>query len=65
MPAGVKRAGLERRNIAVFIVAPTGTTSMLAGVSGGWNLLAATYTRRIGTDYVKVVHPLLEEILKS
>src|SRR5690625_1949502 len=66
VPAGVKRAGLERRNIAVFTVAPTGTTSMLAGVSGGVEpVFAATYTRRIGTDYVKVVHPLLEEILEE
>lgn len=64
IPEGVRRAGLERRNIAVFTVAPTGTTSMLAGVSGGVEpVFAATYTRRIGTDYVKVVHPLLEEVL--
>ena len=66
VPEGVKRAGLDRRNIAVFTVAPTGTTSMLAGVSGGVEpVFAATYTRRIGTEYVKVVHPLLEDILNS
>lgn len=64
IPSGVGRAGLQRRNIAIFTVAPTGTTSMLAGVSGGVEpVFAATYTRRIGTEYVKVVHPLLEEIL--
>ncbi len=64
VPAGVQRAGLDRRNIAVFTVAPTGTTSMLAGVSGGVEpVFAATYTRRIGTEYVKVVHPLLQNIL--
>jgi len=46
VPAGVKRAGLERRNIAVFTVAPTGTTSMLAGVSGGVEpMFAATFVR--------------------
>ena len=64
IPAGVARAGLERRNIAVFTVAPTGTTSMLAGVSGGVEpVFAATYARKIGTQYVKVVHPILESLL--
>ena len=66
VPAGVARAGLERRNIAVFTVAPTGTTSMLAGVSGGVEpVFAATYNRKIGTQYVKVVHPILESILEE
>ena len=66
IPTGVERAGLQRRNIALFTVAPTGTTSMLAGVSGGVEpVFAATYTRRIGTEYVKVVHPLLSEILST
>ena len=64
IPAGVKRAGLERRNIAVFTVAPTGTTSMLAGVSGGVEpMYAATFVRKIGTDYVTVVQPLLDALL--
>lgn len=66
VPDGVARAGFLRRNIALLTVAPTGTTSMLAGVSSGIEpVFAATYTRRIGTDYVEVVHPLLEEILKD
>jgi len=66
IPEGVKRAGLERRNIAVFTVAPTGTTSMLAGVSGGVEpMYAATFVRKIGTDYVTVVQPLLDEILNT
>jgi len=65
-PEGVKRAGLHRRNIAVFTVAPTGTTSMLAGVSGGVEpMFAATFLRKIGTDYVTVVQPLLDEILDT
>jgi ribonucleoside-diphosphate reductase alpha chain len=66
VPAGVRRAGLDRRNIALFTVAPTGTTSMLAGVTSGVEpLFAATYRRRIGTEVREVVHPLLLEMLEE
>lgn len=66
VPAGVQRAGLVRRNIALLTVAPTGTTSMLAGVSSGVEpVFAATLMRRIGTDYVQVIDPLLDEILSD
>ena len=66
IPEGVKRAGLKRRNIAVFTVAPTGTTSMLAGVSSGVEpMYAATFVRKIGTEHVTVVQPLLDEILDT
>jgi ribonucleoside-diphosphate reductase alpha chain len=67
VPAGVTRAGLGvRRNIALLTVAPTGTTSMLAGVSSGVEpVFAASLLRRIGTDYVQVIDPLVEEIVGS
>jgi ribonucleoside-diphosphate reductase alpha chain len=66
VPEGVKRAGLSRRNIALLTVAPTGTTSMLADCSSGIEpVFAGAYTRRIGTDYVAVVHPLLTQILSE
>src|SRR5690606_3789007 len=61
-----ERAGLKRRHIAVFTVAPTGTTSMLAGVSSGVEpMYAATFVRKIGTEHVTVVQPLLDEILDT
>jgi ribonucleoside-diphosphate reductase alpha chain len=64
VPAGPARAGLSRRNIALLTVAPTGTTSMLAECSSGLEpVFAAAYTRRIGTDYRAIVHPLLLGLL--
>jgi ribonucleoside-diphosphate reductase alpha chain len=66
VPAGPARAGLERRNIALLTVAPTGTTSMLAECSSGLEpVFAAAYTRRIGTDYRAIVHPLLLGLLQE
>jgi ribonucleoside-diphosphate reductase alpha chain len=66
VPAGVRRAGLARRNIAVFTVAPTGTTSMIAGVSSGIEpVFAAVYDRRIDTQVHKVLHPLLVQLLEE
>lgn len=66
VPAGPARAGLNRRNIALLTVAPTGTTSMLAECSSGLEpVFAAAYTRRIGTDYRAIVHPLLLNLLKD
>lgn len=54
----------ERRNLAVLTVAPTGTTSMLMGASSGIEpVFSAVSYRRIGTDHVRIVHPLLEELL--
>ncbi|HLR47308.1 MAG TPA: ribonucleoside-diphosphate reductase, adenosylcobalamin-dependent, partial [Deinococcales bacterium] len=64
-PPAMSRAGLNRRNIAVLTVAPTGTTSMLAETSSGVEpVFAATYARRIGTEYHQVVHPLLKNLLQ-
>jgi ribonucleoside-diphosphate reductase alpha chain len=66
IPTGVMRAGLTRRNIAVMTVAPTGTTSMLLGVSSGIEpVYAAVYKRRVGTEVKDVAHPLLLELLEQ
>src|SRR5690606_37548467 len=44
---------------------PTGTTSMLAGASSGIEpVFSAVTTRRIGTEYKTIVHPLLVELLQ-
>lgn len=62
-----QHAPLEpRRNIAILTVAPTGTTSMLFGVSSGIepNFAAITY-RRIGTEHVTLISPLLERLLND
>ena len=55
-----------RRNIALLTVAPTGTISTMLGVSSGIEPIysAVTY-RKIGDEYVKIIHPLLKEILES
>ncbi|HKI59353.1 MAG TPA: LAGLIDADG family homing endonuclease, partial [Trueperaceae bacterium] len=53
-----------RRNIAVLTVAPTGTTSMLMGVSSGVEPVFAPFIyRKIGSDYVALVHPLFRELM--
>lgn len=60
------RSSLEapRRNVAVLTVAPTGTTSMLMGVSSGVEPVFAPFIyRKIGSDYVALVHPLFRELM--
>ncbi len=53
-----------RRNVAVLTVAPTGTTSMLMGVSSGVEPVFAPFIyRKIGTEYHALIHPLFEELL--
>src|SRR5690606_38207948 len=55
---------VPRRNVAVLTVAPTGTTSMLMGVSSGVEPVFAPYIhRKIGTEYHALVHPLFEELM--
>ena len=50
---------LGRRNIALLTVAPTGTTSMLAGVAGGVEpIFSKTISRRVGNDYIQIENPL-------
>jgi len=55
---------VPRRNIAVLTVAPTGTTSMLMGVSSGVEPVFAPFIyRKIGSDYAALVHPLFRELM--
>lgn len=65
VPSGVRRAMQHytaltpRRNIAYLTVAPTGTTSLLAGVSSGIEpVFSATISRRIGDETKTYSHPL-------
>ena len=54
----------ERRNVAVLTVAPTGTTSMLMGVSSGVEPVFAPFIyRKIGDSYAALVHTLFRELL--
>ncbi len=55
-----------RRNVALLTVAPTGTTSMLMGVSSGIEPVFAPFVwRRIGGEYKALVHPLFKELLEA
>ncbi|ADR37715.1 ribonucleoside-diphosphate reductase, adenosylcobalamin-dependent (plasmid) [Oceanithermus profundus DSM 14977] len=55
-----------RRNLALLTVAPTGTVSMVAGVSSGIEpIFAAFVWRRIGEQYVPLVHPLFARLLEG
>jgi ribonucleoside-diphosphate reductase alpha chain len=55
----------ERRNVAVLTVAPTGTTSMLMGVSSGVEPVFAPFIfRKIGDSYASLIHPLFQELLE-
>lgn len=54
-----------RRNIALLTVAPTGTTSMLMGVSSGVEPIFAPFIyRKIGDSYAALVAPLFKELLE-
>lgn len=55
-----------RRNVAVLTVAPTGTTSMLMGVSSGIEPMFSPFMwRRIGGQYKALLHPLFVELLQQ
>ncbi|MFC6617823.1 adenosylcobalamin-dependent ribonucleoside-diphosphate reductase [Deinococcus radiophilus] len=55
-----------RRNVAVLTVAPTGTTSMLMGVSSGIEPVFSPFIwRKIGAEYRALLHPLFVEMLGS
>lgn len=60
-------AGIEpRRNLALLTVAPTGTVSMIAGTSSGIEpVFAAFVWRRIGDEYVPMIHPLFKRLLEE
>jgi ribonucleoside-diphosphate reductase alpha chain len=54
-----------RRNVALLTVAPTGTTSMLMGVSSGIEPVFAPFIyRKIGSEYKSLIHPLFKELLE-
>ena len=54
-----------RRNVAMLTVAPTGTTSMLMGVSSGVEPVFAPFVyRKIGDSYASLIHPLFQELLE-
>jgi ribonucleotide reductase alpha subunit/intein/homing endonuclease len=54
-----------RRNIALLTVAPTGTTSMLMGVSSGVEPIFAPFIyRKIGDSYAALIAPLFKELLE-
>ncbi|MFZ8813916.1 MAG: LAGLIDADG family homing endonuclease [Thermus aquaticus] len=55
-----------RRNVAVLTVAPTGTTSMLMGVSSGIEPVFSPFVwRRIGGEYKPLLHPLFVELMEA
>ena len=55
-----------RRNVALLTVAPTGTTSMLMGVSSGVEPIFAPFIyRKIGDSYAALVSPLFREMLEQ
>lgn len=60
-------SGLDkpRRNVALLTVAPTGTTSMLMGVSSGVEPIFAPFIyRKIGSEYRALIAPLFKEMLE-
>ncbi|MCX7782407.1 MAG: ribonucleoside-diphosphate reductase, adenosylcobalamin-dependent, partial [Meiothermus sp.] len=55
-----------RRNVAVLTGAPTGTTSMLMGVSSGIEPMFSPFMwRRIGGQYKALLHPLFVEMMEQ
>ena len=59
-------AHAPRRNVAVLTVAPTGTTSMLMGVSSGIEPVFSPFVyRKIGAQYKALIAPLFQELLES
>jgi ribonucleoside-diphosphate reductase alpha chain len=55
-----------RRNVALLTVAPTGTTSMLMGVSSGIEPIFAPFVyRKIGDSYAALISPLFREMLEQ
>ncbi|GEM88216.1 adenosylcobalamin-dependent ribonucleoside-diphosphate reductase [Meiothermus granaticius] len=65
--AAMEKLGIApRRNVAVLTVAPTGTTSMLMGVSSGIEPMFSPFMwRRIGGQYKALLHPLFVELMEG
>lgn len=65
--AAFEKLGIRpRRNVAVLTVAPTGTTSMLMGVSSGIEPMFSPFMwRRIGGEYKALLHPLFVEMMEQ
>jgi len=60
----IKRVGI--RNATTTTIAPTGTISLVAGVSSGIEpLFALAYRRRMMGETVEYVHPLAQKMLKD
>ncbi len=66
-PEAFEALGIRpRRNVAVLTVAPTGTTSMLMGVSSGIEPVYSPFLwRRIGGQYKALLHPLFVEMMQQ
>ncbi|WP_027881637.1 intein-containing adenosylcobalamin-dependent ribonucleoside-diphosphate reductase [Meiothermus rufus] len=66
-PEAFEALGIRpRRNVAVLTVAPTGTTSMLMGVSSGIEPVYSPFMwRRIGGQYKALLHPLFVEMMQQ
>lgn len=55
-----------RRNVALLTVAPTGTTSMIMGVSSGIEPVFSPFVwRRIGGEYKPLLHPMFVELMEK
>ncbi|WP_155298940.1 adenosylcobalamin-dependent ribonucleoside-diphosphate reductase [Deinococcus kurensis] len=55
-----------RRNVALLTIAPTGTTSMLMGVSSGVEPIYSPFIwRKVGSQYVSILHPLFKDMLEQ
>lgn len=57
---------IARRHVACVTVAPTGTTSMLMGTSGGVEPIFSPFIyRKIGGNYEAMVSPIFKDLLES
>jgi ribonucleoside-diphosphate reductase alpha chain len=65
-PSSLQKVELNRRNIALLTVAPTGTTAMVMGTTSGIEPLFSPFIyRRVGTEYKQILHPLFKEMTEA
>lgn len=63
VPTGCLEADVDRRNIAILTVAPTGTTSQVLGASGGIEPhYALAYDRRVGGEIKHLIEPIVYHV---